>query len=146
MNQELESTLRCFTSTNPSDFSFYHPWVEYAQNSHVSAATGFSPFVVSLGYQPPLFPSDEKEISVTSVQHHIRRCKSIWNRTIKALNHTAEQNRRFADRKRSPAPLYALDQKVWLSARDIPLKSISKKLSPRFIGPYEVERVISQSL
>lgn len=74
MNQELESTLRGLSSSNPSDWSRFIPWVEYAHNCHTSAATGCSPFEASLGYQPPLFPTDEKDISVTSVKHHIRRC------------------------------------------------------------------------
>ena len=31
------------------------PWVEYAHNSFISASSGMSPFMVSLGYQTPLF-------------------------------------------------------------------------------------------
>lgn len=93
MSQELKSTLWCFSSINPSDWSQFLPWVEYAHNTHISAATGLSPFEISLGYQPPLFPSDEREIAVTSVQHHIHRCRNIWNRTISALNWTELLNR-----------------------------------------------------
>lgn len=89
MNQELETTLRCFTSTNPADWCQFLPWVEYAHNCHISTAVGLSPFEVSLGYQPPLLPSDEDEIAVNSVRHHIRRCQKVWRNTIHALNNTA---------------------------------------------------------
>lgn len=133
MNQELESTLRCFTSTKPSDWSQYIPWVEYGHNSHISIATGFSPFEVSLGYQLPLFPSDEKEIFVKSFQHCICSCKNIWNRSITALNHTTEQNRRYAHCKRTPASQYSPREKIWLFAGNIPLKSMSKKILPQVL-------------
>lgn len=40
---------------------------------------------------------------------------------------------------------YAPGQKVWLSSQIIQLKTDSKKLSPRFIGPFEVISVINPS-
>lgn len=36
----------------------------------------------------------------------------------------------------------APEQKVWVLGRDLPHQLVSKKLAPRYVGPYEVERMI----
>ncbi len=145
-NQDLEAALRCVVARNPSSWSSHLAWVEYAHNSLTCAATGMSPFESSLGYQPPLFPAQEEEVSMPSVQAHLRRCCRIWRDTRAALLCTADRNRRLADRHRIPAPIYQPGQRVWLSSKDIPLKTDSRKLSPRFIGSYEIETIINPSV
>lgn len=144
-NQDLETALRCVTASNPSTWSTFLPWIEYAHNSLVSSATGLSPFQASLGYQPPLFPSEEVDLAVPSVQHHLQRCQRVWKKTRAALLRSTAKTKAAADKRRSPAPQYQPGQSVWLSSKNIPLKTDSRKLSPRFLGPFKIAKVFSPS-
>ena len=83
-NQDLGVALRCVTALKPSDWSTHLPWIEYAHNTLSSSATGLSPFECYLGYQPPLFPAQEEELAVPSVQAHLRRCQTLWKNTRSA--------------------------------------------------------------
>ena len=144
-NQDLEAALRCVTSQNPSTWAKHLPWVEYAYNALASSATGLSPFEAALGYQPPLFPSQEKELAVPSVQDNLHRCRKVWVDTREALLRTAERNKRVADRHRVVAPQFQPGQRVWLSSSNIPLRTDSRKLSPRYLGPFEIDSIINPS-
>uniref|UniRef100_A0A8C6PG22 Gypsy retrotransposon integrase-like protein 1 n=1 Tax=Nothobranchius furzeri TaxID=105023 RepID=A0A8C6PG22_NOTFU len=142
-NQELGAMLRCVCSSHPSSWSTHLPWVEYAHNSHISTATGQSPFEASLGYQPALFPPMSSSIS--SVPQFLRCARRTWATTRAALDRTAQRNKQLADRRRRPAPVYILGQSVWLPSKDIPLNAATRKLSPRCKGPFKVLDVPSST-
>lgn len=142
-NQDLEVALRCVCSHHQTSWSSLLPWVEYAHNSLTSSASGMSPFECSLGYQPPLFPEQEKEVAVSSVQHLFRRCRRMWREARAALLRSSATNKRMADRRRTQAPSYLPGQSVLLSTANLNLRTESRKLSPRFIGPFEVVRVVN---
>ncbi|KAJ8356966.1 hypothetical protein SKAU_G00197600 [Synaphobranchus kaupii] len=137
-NQDLGAALRCVTARNPASWSRFLPWVEYSHNSLKSTSTGLSPFECSLGYQPPLLSVQEAEVAVPSVKAHILKCKRIWRLARTALLRSNSRSQRLADLHRTAAPKYRAGQQVWLSTSNISLPSSSKKLRPRFIGPFPV--------
>ncbi|MCI4392739.1 hypothetical protein PGIGA_G00149220 [Pangasianodon gigas] len=143
INQELETTLRSLASDNPSSWSSQLLWAEYAHNTLQSSATGMSPFQCQFGFQPPLFPEQEDDAGVPSVSLFIRRCKKTWQKVWQALLQTSKRNQAQANRRRRPACCFRPGQRVWLSSRDFPLRVDSRKLAPRFVGPFKVIRKVN---
>ncbi|XP_061903997.1 uncharacterized protein LOC133650596 [Entelurus aequoreus] len=92
-----------------------------------------------------VFPDNEPEVSVPSAHALVRRCRRIWAAARLVLIRQRDRMKKTADRKRRPAPAYQPGHRVWLSTKDMRLKVPSKKLAPRFIGPYPITRVIGPS-
>ncbi|KAL2098240.1 hypothetical protein ACEWY4_007447 [Coilia grayii] len=130
-------------SRDPLSWASRLVWVEYAYNTLTCSATGMSPFQCVYGYQPPLFPSQEGEASCPSALANARRCRRTWARARAALRRAVATYSAGANRRRTPAPVYRVGQRVWLSARDLPIRVESQKLVACFLGPFLVERIIS---
>lgn len=89
--------------------------MEYAHSTLTTSATLLSLFEASLGYKPLLFPQQEADLTVPSIQHHLQHYNWGWTRTREALLHTAARQHRYANGQRTPAPKYSPGQKVWLA-------------------------------
>lgn len=143
LNQEIGRFLRTYCSQHQGDWSKYLPWAEYAQNSLISSSTGLTPFQCVLGFQPPLFPWSGERTEVPAVNDWFRHSAEVWQTAHVRLHRAIRRQRINADKHRRPAPHFEPGQEVWLSTRDIRLRLPSKKLSPRFIGPFKVQKQVN---
>ncbi|KAL0151624.1 hypothetical protein M9458_053025 [Cirrhinus mrigala] len=143
LNQEVIRFLRSYCSQNQNDWSRFLMWAEYAQNSIQKPSTGLTPFQCILGFQPPLFPWSGEPTNVPAVNDWLSRCEETWNQAHVHLQHAIHRQKEQADRHCRPDPEYSPGQWVWLSTRDLCLHLPCKKLSPRYVGPFQIIRQIT---
>ncbi|KAI2646957.1 Transposon Tf2-9 polyprotein [Labeo rohita] len=137
-NQQLERFLRCFAGEHQRSWARYLVWAELSNNIHTSSATNLSPFEVCYGYQPPVFEHQEPEVEVPSAQQLVRQCRRLWNHARIAIQKANTRYTTQHRRRHPPGRLFHVGDRVYLSTRNINLKTDSKKLTARFIGPFKI--------
>ncbi|KAG1925681.1 retrotransposable element [Pimephales promelas] len=142
--QEIGRYLRSYCHDHQDCWSRYLPWAENAQISLRQSTTGLTPFQCILGFQPPLFPWSGEPSSVPAVHHWFQTSERVWDSAHVHLQQAVRRHKSQADARRSSTPQYQPRQLVWLSTRDIRLRQPCRKLSPRYIGPFAIQRQINE--
>ncbi|KAK3548562.1 hypothetical protein QTP70_014483 [Hemibagrus guttatus] len=132
-----------YCSREQQRWSEFLLWAEYAQNSLTHSSTGLTPFQCVLGYQPPLFPWLGEPSDVPAVEEWYRLSQEGWERAHVRLQRAVRRQRIQADRHCRPHPSYQVGQRVWLSTRNLRLKLPCRKLSRKFVGPFEIIRQVN---
>uniref|UniRef100_A0A8C6LLE9 Gypsy retrotransposon integrase-like protein 1 n=1 Tax=Nothobranchius furzeri TaxID=105023 RepID=A0A8C6LLE9_NOTFU len=135
-NQQLGRYLRCFASSQPSTWPRYPLWAELSHNLQTSSATGLSPFETCYGCQPPLFGHQIPEVEVPAAQTLVRRCWFAWIRAHAAITRTNTEYSRQHHSRHRPGPVFRSGDQVWLSSANLRMPAGSRKLAPRFLGPF----------
>jgi hypothetical protein len=147
-NRTLEEAMRAYVNYKQDDWDEHLIALELAYNCSVQRSTGFSPYYLNYGYDPNL-PLDAAVNSsrVSNNPTAADRIQQLHDSISIAKKNLAEaQNRQaqYANLKRREVEL-EVGQKVLLSTQHLALKDKdrTKKLMPRFIGPFPVKRIIS---
>ena len=149
-NAWMEQYIRGFINYAQDNWVDLLPRAEFFANNHDSETTGISPFYAETGFHPRT--SLEPPADLSSLPHtrnEQRHADSIVERIHNLNNHlqqemlwAQEQQAKYANRSRTPAPELRVGDKVWLDARYITTERTMKKLDYKKIGPYKIKRVI----
>ena len=104
-----------------------------------------SPFYANLGYHPRcdfLLPPDAS-VSNPAVADLLTRIKENQELLKTNLEKALADSKKYADRRRSPAPDYQPGDLVWLSRKNIKTTRPCNKLDFKKLGPYRIEAKIN---
>uniref|UniRef100_A0A8C5MZR0 Gypsy retrotransposon integrase-like protein 1 n=1 Tax=Leptobrachium leishanense TaxID=445787 RepID=A0A8C5MZR0_9ANUR len=142
-NQTLEQYLRCYTTHLQDDWLDILPLAEFAYNNQVHSSTRLSPFYANYGYHPDILPDIPLNTPVPEVSNRLRPLRLQLRSLRQQLQLAQDNQKKYADRNRRPAPQYTPGDKVLLSTAHLRLDCPSKKLGPRFIGPFPVLKMVN---
>ena len=143
VNQELEQYLRLFTSERQDDWDDLLPMAEFGYNNHIHSSTQQTPFMVDTGRHPRMgFEPTRRPSKVEAVNEFADRMKGTLEEAKSALSKAKDDMARYYNQRRTPTPKFEAGDKVYLDSSDIRTTRPSKKLSHRYLGPFEVVRPV----
>ncbi|PIL28875.1 hypothetical protein GSI_08921 [Ganoderma sinense ZZ0214-1] len=137
-NEEIEAYLRMYCSRCCDDWVKWLPIAEFAFNSHVHSATGYSPVYLMYGFEPQ-FHIPMLSTAVPSADERREELRQAREDVTSALTLAAERMKEYYDRYVRDAPEFKDGQKVWLDTRNFRVPGVSRKLVDRYAGPYLVK-------
>ena len=142
VNQIIETYLRLYINYQQDNWSSFLPLAEFAYNNSPHSATGESPFFLNKGYHPTL---DISLSDITAKQQGvmIQNIRDLHEHAKQEIKKAIESYKHFADKKRSPAPVYKVGDSVCLSTQNISTTRPTKKLAERRLGPFKIIQVVS---
>ena len=139
--QTLEDMLRACVLDQPANWDRYMPLVEFAYNNSYHASIGMAPYEALYGRkcQSPLcwYEAGEKSlIGPEMVSETTEQIKRIRSRMLEAQS----RQKSYADRRRKPLEF---EEGEYVFLKVTPTTGIgrsikTKKLNPRYIGPFEI--------
>jgi len=140
VNQELDQFLRLFVNKWQNDWYDLLPIAEFQHNNHVHSATQQPLFLLDTGRIPHMgFEPSQAPSGLETVNEFTERMKSATEEAKSVIRKAQEDMTRYYNRKRTPAPVYKPEDRVYLDASDIKTTRPSPKLSHRRLGPFEIE-------
>ena len=144
-NRSLEEYLRHYVAARQDDWDDLLDLAEFALNSSVSPATGYSPYYLAYGQQPstPLDIAAGGAALVPAADASAQGMRNVLNHAKAKLEEARVRMATQANRRRRDVR-FAVGDRVLLSTANLHLPAATcRKLAPRFVGPFVVARVVN---
>ena len=137
-NQTLEQYLRIFCNYQQSNWAELLPLAEFAFNNAPSATTGISPFFANKGYHPKLQVHIQRELVSESARTYVADLDELHTELKRVIGEAQKRYQVSADARRTPSPELKIGDQVYVLSKFINTTRPSKKLSEKYLGPFEV--------
>jgi len=150
VNGVLEQYLRAFVSFMQDDWAAWLPSAEFATNNHFSESTQCTPFLANFE-QHPRMRLEPKKAQENVIEHPERIHADLFVQKMNRINEILREQmtlaqayqEQFANVHRQHAPKYAINDMVWLDARNLMIHRPSKKLSNKFEESFRIIKIVS---
>lgn len=143
-NAMVERYLRSYVSYQQIDWYELLPFAESAYNNTVHSSIGYTPFKIVSGKEFSAIPElDTQTTGSTSPTHWGEKIRKSWPHIKTSLTKVAKAYIKQSDKRRKDAPQFREGGKVYLSTKYIKLHIPSRKLGPKFIGPFTIIKIIN---
>ena len=145
VNRTVEQMLRLFIDYKQTNWDTLLPLVEFAVNNHKHSATQHSPFFLNFGFHPKTPSTSQLSTLVPSAVASHQELQSTLALVKDLLKSAQDRMTTFANAHRTDLTFSPGDHVMLSSLHITPSNQVgrpSKKLAPRYLGPYKVlERV-----
>ena len=137
LNHEINQYLRTYVNDRQNKWAEWIKIAQFVWNNTVSKVTTDSPFGITRSYSLRM-GMEPAETTAPAAKDFA----AIFNKVVEASEKAKLSMKLQADKHWNPAPDYKVGQQVWLSTDNLRmLNRASRKLTAKWIGPYEVTRV-----
>ena len=144
MNRTMEDMLRHFVGPSGTDWDLHLLAVEFAINNAWQESVRNTPFFLNL-HRHPRVPG--QPVHVGNVPRSARvasEFQAVLSRAKASLRVAQDRQKAYADQHRRAAS-FSVGERVLLSTKNAQPKGVaSKKLMPRWMGPFTITEVVNE--
>ena len=137
-NQTLEQYLRIYCNYQQDNWSKLLLLAEFAYNNAPSATTGVSPFFANKGYHPNLSVYPEQDIASSHACDFVLNLDKLQDMLKEEIAKAQRQYQLSANSRRQQPLDFQVGQLVFVRSQYFWMTHPSKKLSEKYLGPYEI--------
>ena len=137
-NQTLKQYLRIYCNYQHSNWSDLLPLVEFAYNNAPNATTGVSLFFTNKSYNPNLSVHPERDLVSTRACDFVVDLNKLHQQLRSTISNAQKWYQVSADKHQSPAADFKISDKVFVKAKHFHTTHPLKKLSEKYLGPYDI--------
>ena len=142
MNRTLGDMLRNFAGMNPRLWDEHLSAAEFAMNNAVNRSSGQSPFFLNYGYHPATPVWRELDVPVPAAKTFVKSFVGRLSDAKRCLEAAQSRTAAYYNRDKKDV-VFTPGQLVLLSTKNLrSLAEGSRKLLPRWVGPYPVKRMV----